>query len=419
MVKETREQKKTTKRPTTASNMKNKKKFQLFRPVEVIILMISVAVICFSTGYILCLRFSAWTMNTNIKTSALQEFYDTYKFIVDNYYGEIDQNKLIENAITGMLDSLDIHTTHITDDDSNNFNRLLEGSYEGLGVEITSNSDSDIVVVTVFENTPASKSGLKQNDIIKRINDVSVVGLSTNEVVKMISENKTMVLTIKRDNEELKITINKEHVELNSVTSKIIKEDNKKIGYIYISIFASNTYDQFKEQLEQLEVKGIDSLIIDVRGNTGGHLSVVTDMLSLFLDSKHVIYKTQDKSGIKEYFSTGKISKQYPIVVLVDGNSASASEILASALKEQYNAVLVGEKTYGKGTVQELITKEDGYQYKITTQHWLTSKGEWINEKGIEVDYNIDLTIKYYENPVEENDNQLKKAIEISRDLIK
>ena len=174
-----------------------------------------------------------------------------------------------------------------------------------------------------------------------------------------------------------------------------------------------NTYDQFKEQLEKLENEKIDSLIIDVRSNSGGHLTSATNILSLFLDSSKVIYQIEGKDGITKYYSEGKETKTYPVVVLVNKESASASEILASALKEQYNAKLVGEKTFGKGTVQKLTETTGGIQYKVTTQHWLTSNGNWIEKNGIDVDYEVALDEKYLLDPTDENDNQLQKAIDI------
>ncbi len=398
--------------------MKNKKQnnnyLNQYRPVEVIILIVSTAIICFIAGWLLSIKFTNQNVKTINNKDELSDFLEAYDTIVKNYYGEVDKNALIKGAIEGMIDSLgDTNTTYIDDESSNNFNALLNGSYNGIGVEIAK-KDKDIIIYSVFDNSPASNSGLKTGDIIKSVNDQSVDSMSTSEVVNLIKKDTTQVkLVIQRDNKELTFDLKLNTVTLDSVSSKTFEVNNKKIGYIYISIFASNTYEQFKSKLEELEKANIDSLIIDVRYNSGGHLTTATKIISLFLSSDKVIYQIEDSSGTQKHYSQGTITKEYPIVVLVNGNSASASEILASALKEQYNAILVGKKTYGKGTVQELLKTKNGIQYKITTQHWLTSKGNWIDKQGIDVDYDVELTDKYLSNPIDENDSQLNKAIEI------
>ena len=218
---------------------------------------------------------------------------------------------------------------------------------------------------------------------------------------------------ISRDGKEMEITVSKSGVVIPSVEKKIFEKKDKKIGYIYISIFASNTYKQFKEALNSLEKEKIDSLIIDVRSNTGGHLTSVSKMISLFLDSSHVTYQLEQNGRKKKVYSTGSDTKEYPIVLLSDAYSASASEVLIASLKENLNATIIGEKTYGKGTVQELVNLESGDQYKITTKKWLTPKGNWVNDtKGIEPDIKVSLSKEYVLNPSDETDNQLQKALE-------
>ena len=182
----------------------------------------------------------------------------------------------------------------------------------------------------------------------------------------------------------------------------MMERDNKKIGYIRLTIFASNSDEQFKKALDELEDKGIDGLVIDLRGNSGGHLVTAENIISMFLDSTHPIYQIKSKDGQKKYYSNGKETKKYKIAVLIDSSSASASEVVTSALKEQYGATVVGENSYGKGTVQELQTLPDGEQYKLTTKSWLTSSGKVIDKKGIEPDYAITLNNEYFEDPTDE-----------------
>lgn len=159
-----------------------------------------------------------------------------------------------------------------------------------------------------------------------------------------------------------------------------------------------------------MEKQNIDGLILDVRDNSGGHLTTVVDILSNFLDSKNVIYQTETKTETKKFYSKGKENKTYPIVVLQNASSASASELLSIALQEQYGATVIGEDSYGKGTVQELVTTGDT-EYKFTTKKWLSPKGNWIHEKGVTPDINVSLDTIYYDDPTEENDNQLQAAL--------
>ena len=349
-----------------------------------------------------------------IEDENLSKFIENYNYVVDNYYGDLDKSKLIDNAISGMLDSIDDpYTTYLDQSESNSFNTSLNGSFEGIGVEIVSDSDGNIIVYSVLDDSPASRAGIKSLDILKSFNGISLNGVSTSDFVSMVknSDSPSIKLELIRDNEEISVDVNRELVIIKSVKSDIFEKSGKKIGYIYISIFASNTYSQFKDELKKLESQNIDGLIIDVRSNTGGHLTSVEGILGLFLDSSHVIYQTEDKNGIEKFYSKGQVTKNYPIVILTNEASASASEILAAAMSEEYGATLVGKRTFGKGTVQELKTLPDGEQYKFTTKKWLTPNGNWINGTGVEVDIESDFNSDYYDDPSYENDSQLQSAI--------
>lgn len=387
-----------------------------FKLSEVIVLIIITLIIGFIIGLSLFKvsleKKDNIAINSNDKE--LKKFVDNYNYIVNNYYGDLDKKELIDNAISGMIESIDDpYTTYIDEESSNTFSTTLEGSFEGIGVEIVNDSDKNIVVYSVIKGSPAEKAGVEPLDIIKSINGKSLEGIETSEFVSIVktSENPVITLEIKRKEETITKEIKREKVTITSVESEIIEKQDKKIGYMYISIFANNTYSQFKKQLEELENKGIDSLIIDVRSNTGGHLTAVENILSLFLDSSHIIYQTEDKNGIEKTYSKGDTTKQYKVVVLTNESSASASEILAATMKEEYGATLVGKHTYGKGTVQELKTLPDGEQYKFTTKKWLTPKGNWINGTGVEVDVEVEFNKDYYENPTHDNDKQLQEAI--------
>lgn len=336
----------------------------------------------------------------------IQSIIDSYNRIKENYYKDIDEDELVNGAVKGMLEAVgDPYTTYMDEDIYSNFNITLNGSYEGLGVEITKQGD-DIVIVGIFNDSPASKAGLKLEDKIISIDDLKSTEITTSEFSSYVrkSNKSTFKVVIKRDDEEKTFEIKREKVVLKSVTSKVIEDNNKKIGYIYMSIFANNTYNQFKENLESLEKQGIDSLIVDLRDNTGGELNSATSIISLFMDKSKVIYQVEDKNGnIEKTYSKGKKDKTYPIVVLVNNNTASAAEVLTAALKDNLNAKIVGEKTFGKGTVQTVMNTSTGEQYKLTTKKWLTPNGEWINEKGIEPDIKVELS--------KDKDNQLEEAI--------
>ena len=391
------------------SNKKNKP--SNFKTKEVIILIIITMAVSLFMGSLLTQKFMP--VSGSKVDNELSELIKNYEYITKNYNGKIDKSEIVNSAIDGMLSHLDKNSNYIDSETSKNFNILLEGKYSGLGIQVY-NKDKDIIIHSVFEDSPADKAGLKAGDIITSINNQSTENMTSAELAKKIKESKNgkIELTYKRDNKEKKVKLNIAAVNINSVINKTYEKGGKTVGYICLGIFANNSYEQFKQNLEKLEKKNIDSLIIDLRGNSGGYLYVAEKIISLFVDSSHVIYKIEKDKDITSHYSKGSETKKYKIVILIDGNSASASEIVASALKEQYGATLVGMKSYGKGTVQELQDLKGGDKYKLTTKNWLTSKGTWVNEKGITPDLKIELNKKYADDPSDDNDNQLQKAID-------
>jgi len=337
----------------------------------------------------------------------IELFLEQYNYILNNYYGEIDKDKLLKSAVEGMLNSLDVYS-QIIDEESNSFVITLEGEYEGVGISIYNDEFGNIVIADVYDNTPAAKAGLKTNDIIKKFNDTDLTNVATSDLVNMIASKDEMQLTILRGEEEITVTIKREKVILKSVNYEMLEN---KIGYIDVDIFANNTPGQFKEALAALEKQKMKSLIIDLRDNTGGHLSAVEEMLYSFLNDKYVIYQMEDQNGTTKYYSKGNKTKKYDIVILQNGSSASASEIMAAALQENLNAYIIGNRSFGKGTVQTLINMDDNTQYKVTTKIWKTPNGNWIDGKGITPNLEINQSNEYYLEPTKENDNQLQAAI--------
>ena len=381
-----------------------------FKTKEVVFLLLLTAIIGLVMGGVVTYKI---VLKEKTVDKELQEFVDNYEYIVDNYYGDVDKTELIESAISGMLTTLDKNSAYVGGEDTN-FSIYLEGTYEGTGIQVFNDENNNIVIYAVFENTPASKAGLKAGDIIVKLDGKDTTNMGINDFSELVKKKKgSFKVTVKREDKEKTVKLKVDKVELKSVLSKLIEKENEKIGYIRTTIFANNTYDQFKSELDRLEAEKIDGLIIDLRGNSGGHLLSAEQIISLFLDSSHPIYQIKSKDSQSKYYSIGKETKDYKIAILIDNDSASASEVMTSALKEQYGAIIVGEKSYGKGTVQELQTLPNGEQYKLTTKSWLTSKGNVIDGKGIEPDYEVALDKKYLEDPKDENDNQLQKALEI------
>ena len=389
-----------------------------FKTTEVIVLVILTCIISLAMGFFLNSKFgtsSAKYESLINEDPQLQTFLETYNDVINNYYEKVDKEKIISDAIDGMLSSLDVNSSYLNEEVYDSFNKQLDGEYKGIGIEVVNTNDGDILIKTVFKNTPAETAGLKSMDIVKSVDGKNLKGKDTSELVKLISNNQNEVIemVIIRDGKDITLKIKQDKVILKSVSSRIVEKNQKQIGYIDINIFANNTSSQFLESLKEIEKNNIDGLIIDVRDNSGGHLKSVVDILSQLLNKEHVIYQVEVKGKTTKYYSEGNETKKYPIVVLINQSSASASEVLASALKEQINATLIGEKSFGKGTIQELQELKNGDSYKITTKKWLTSKGTWIHEKGLTPDIEVSLTEEYYNSPKIENDNQMQKALEI------
>lgn len=353
--------------------------------------------------------------NYFVLSKELAKFVDAYDAIVDNYYKEVDKDKLVESAINGMVSSIgDEYTSYSDKDVTDNFNETVNGKYMGIGALIMKN-EKDLVIYKVFEDSPSYRAGLKDGDIILKLDDKDTKDMSVNDIASIVKndDNKEVKLLVKRGEENLDITIVKDMVELPVVSGKVINHNDKKIGYISLSIFSSVASEQFNKELVKLEKEGISGLVIDVRGNSGGYLTTVTDIVSYFLKKGDIIYKLEVNDKVTVRKDKTKESRDYPVAVLIDKNSASASEILASSIKESYNGYVVGTNSYGKGTVQQTLVLSDGSMIKYTIEKWLTPLGNWINEEGVVPTNYVELSSEYLNNPVFENDNQLNKALEL------
>lgn len=399
---------------------KKKKNVATFKTIDVSILVLITALVGILVGGLtsLAIVFNVggfdFTRNA-IPSEEMLKFIEEYNYIKDNYYGNLNEQDLLDGALKGVLESIgDPHTGLMDQEESKSFEMTLKGSYEGLGVQIQNNTDGNITIVNMFEGSPAIEAGLKVGDVLLSVDGNDMRGKPASAFSNYVlgSSKNEFNVTYLRDGKETSIKISKKLIVLKSVFGKIIEKNNKKVGYIKVDIFSATTYNQFKTILSDLEDQNISSLIIDLRNNSGGHLSVVEDMLSLFLKSNHVVYQTEDKDGIEKIYSKGNVDKTYPIYFLGNNASASASELMIGALKDELNAKLVGNRTFGKGTVQELQDLPSGATFKFTTKRWLTPKGSWIHNVGIAPDFEISLDENYFKSPSDETDNQLQKALE-------
>lgn len=388
-------------------NKKIKKSKIKFSMTETLTFMIIVFGLGLIVGGVIMYGRSAFG-STNI---SLNEFTSTYNEIVDNYYQDIDKDELLEAGISGMIKYLgDPYSTYMDKDVAEDFNEDVDGTYQGIGAEIRYNDDKLPMISKIFESSPAEAAGMKENDIILKVDDDDVIKWSLSSIANAIKGEKgtTVNVTVKRDGEEKVLVLTRGVVDNISVTGEVIESNGKKIGYLYISIFASNTTKQFEKELKSLEEQKIDSLIIDVRDNSGGYLTTVTDIISMFLKKDSVIYILKTKEQMDTVYDKTDESRSYPIVILADNGSASASEVLVGALSETYGAKIVGEKTYGKGKVQKVLTLSSGAIFKYTYQEWLTPKGNYIDQVGISPDVEVE-----YKRIDEKTDTQKNKAIEI------
>ncbi len=403
--------KKRTKKVEKENIVKPEKRVLTFTLVEMVVVIIIVSlIVSIFSGFLVFKNYKYFSNITNIENGVntdkeLDEFIKLYNELKNKYVEDVKGKELIEAATKGMFDYLDIYTNYLDKDTTVDLQDRLNGEYKGIGVEITNNDSKYVEIVTVFPNSPAEEVGLKKGDYIISINGESMVGKTSADVANTIKGNaslKYINLVYKRDEKEKEVKIDVSKVIIPSTESKVM-DDN--IGYLKLTTFSNTTYSQVKEELENLESKNIKSLIIDLRNNSGGYLNAARDISELFLEKGKVIYQLKYRDGRTEKVQAiTNESKKYKVVVLINEGSASASEILALALKESYGATLVGKRSFGKGTVQDTEILSNGSMIKFTSAYWLSPKGNSINGVGIEPDIIVDAS--------KTGDSQLDKAIE-------
>ena len=338
--------------------------------------------------------------------------------VKESYTGDIDDDQMEEYMYKGMMASLgDPYSAYYTSEEYEELTTETTGSYEGIGVVMQQDVNTgEVKVVRCYEGAPGEKAGLLPEDVLVEVNGESVSGMELSEVVDKVKNSQDQVahLTIAREGESeyLEIDVHLEEVNIPVVQSEML-EDN--IGYIALYEFTEQTEPQYMEAFEALKDQGMERLIIDVRNNPGGLLTSVCDILEDILPEGLIVY-TEDKNGEREeYTCDGENELDIPLAVLVNGNSASASEIFAGAIQDYSKGTIVGTTTFGKGIVQSLIPFNDGSAIKTTTAKYYTPSGKCIHGTGIQPDVEVELSegLKQETSISHEEDNQLQKAIEV------
>ena len=338
--------------------------------------------------------------------------------VIDKMYiGDIDENKLREEALKGYIKGIgDKYTEYFTKEEWGKLNEVVSGEFYGIGVYLElSKDEKNIVITSVMKDSPAEKAGLKSGDILAKVNEKDIDSEDFENVTKYIKGEKgtKVKVTVYREKEKIEKEIERQEIKVNSTKHKMLENN---IGYIHISTFTEHTDKDFEASYKELENQGMKKLIIDVRFNTGGELEATKKVLEQLLKKDSQIIITRDKEGKEEVIKTKKgTNKNIEIVVLGNNYSASASEILISALVDNKVAKFVGEKTYGKGVIQTIVPLSDGGALKVTTEEYLRQNKEKINKVGITPEFEVKLDLKGMEkeNPDDKKDNQLQKAIDI------
>ena len=340
-------------------------------------------------------------------------FWQTWDKIVSEFDGKVDYQAMVNGAVGGMVNALgDPYTVFMNADQSKSFDAELEGSITGIGAEI-GNKDNRVIIVAPIDDSPAMKAGIKAQDIVITIDGTDTTGMDLNTAVSKIRGDigTKVKLQIQRGDAKLDFEITREKVDTKSVKWEV-KDSN--IGYIEISRFDSNTTSLTKQATSELADKGVKAIILDLRNNPGGYLDSAVDVTSEFLKNGTVVTeKPTTRDGKEQKYSAsgkGKLTDtNIPMVVLVNGGSASASEIVSGALQDSGRAILIGEKTFGKGSVQAIETLTGGASLRITIAHWFTPKGKNISKEGIAPDKEVKLTEADFKADL---DPQIDKAIE-------
>lgn len=337
-----------------------------------------------------------------------------YQSLRSNFDGQLDQAKLLEGLKAGLAAAAgDPYTEYFNPESAKEFTDDIEGKFEGIGAELGKDADNNIIIISPIAGYPAEKAGLKPKDIIAEIDGQSAYNITISEAVDKIRGDKgtSVKLTLLREGKPLEVSIMRQEISIPSVESDIKNVDGKKIGVITITRFSKDTVGLTRKAAESFVSASVDGVVLDLRSNPGGYLDGAVDISSLWLQNgKTVLTERRDNVVVETIKSRGKaVLAGIPTVVLINEGSASASEIVAGALKDNNTATLIGQKTFGKGSVQQPVNLKDGGLLKITIARWFTPGGKNIDKEGIEPDQKVDISS---EDITADRDPQLDKAIQ-------
>lgn len=324
-----------------------------------------------------------------LKKNEMFQIEKVFYYLKQNYLDKnITNEQLIQGALKGMAESVgDPYTTYLVNDETAQLDETVNGAFGGIGAELKSDQ-SRVVISTTMEGSPSQQVGLQADDVITKVNGEDMTGKTISEVVKKVrgEVGTDVVLTIERAGTSLEVKLTRASIAINTVKAELDKED-ASIGHVRITSFAKNTAEELEKAVKDLTEKGAKSFVFDVRYNPGGLLDQAYKVANMFLKDGEPIVQVEDRFGEKKIYkassSIGEFKITQPYVLLVNEGSASASEILAAAIKEGAGGQIVGTKTYGKGTVQSVVDITDNSELKYTNAKWLTPKGNWIHKEGV------------------------------------
>ncbi|AQQ53514.1 lmo1851 family serine protease [Planococcus lenghuensis] len=353
-----------------------------------------------------------------------QKLFSAYDQLQSEYYTEVESDALINGAINGMVEALDDpYSDYLSQEEATQFMNSISSSFEGIGAEIQER-DGLITVVSPIANSPAEEAGILPGDKILSVDGESIQGMSVTDAVMLIRGEKgtEVTLTIQRGDSgnTIDLTVERDEIPLETVYAEMISEN---VAHIRITSFSQDTYTELVEALANMEEAGMEALVLDVRGNPGGLLTTAREIADLFVEEGEILFQVEPRNQESEIFrATGGDKIDVPVTLLIDGGSASASEILAGALSESADVTLVGENSFGKGTVQTANDLPDGANLKFTTAKWLTPDGNWIHETGIapdvEIGYPAYMTLPLFDTEAELKEGVISEEVEVAEQML-
>ncbi len=373
-------------------NQVKKPKMVTFKGALAIVLAVSFLVTCISVSLTVKLMSGSGYNGLGLSRKNWEKLKWGFETVEDTYYGEIDEEKMVDGALMGLSVALDEYTMYMPKDTADQFMQDVDSdSYSGVGLYIYTNTeDNTITVQSPLKGSPAERAGIKTDDKIIAVDGVSLVGTDLEKASEMmlgeIGTKVNVTFIIAATGERKTVEFTREEIKRETVESEMLENG---VGYIEISQFGVNTYSDFVDHYNNLRNEGMEKLVLDLRNNPGGYLDQVVNIADIFVEKGDVIVYTKDKEDNKVEYKARNASVQIDIVVLANGGTASASEILIGALRDYNKAVLVGEKTFGKGVTQVVIPHEDGSAFKVTDTKYYTPNGVCIDKKGFEPDIKV------------------------------